>query len=117
MATVLKFWVKKLETGEETVTLDTHNLKEITHDEKAKVMPKDAFLHPTYKVRGVYITKSNMIMKLATDADSSINALYCRHKGSHIVILPEKAQVYLDGFSVDPKVFNVMSVLSGMKKA
>jgi len=101
---VLQLWKK-----EGVVTLFKGHLKEITDDPRTKMMPKDTFLSAKYKVEdGVFITHSSLIMNLATKDDKEISALYCKHKGCHIIIVPPKSYVFYNGKSFEPESYNII---------
>lgn len=107
---VLQIWKKK---GE--VTMLKGYLKPIDDDPRTRLMPKNAFIDNQYLIgKNVYMTKSDIIIKMARDDDATVDALYCTHDGKDIVIMPKKSYVFFNGRSVEPKEFSVRSVISSL---
>jgi hypothetical protein len=83
-------------------------LKNITLEPRTKIMPKDTFLCKKYQIdTDVFITQSALIMRLATKEEKDIDALYCKHKGCHIIIVPPKTYLFYNDKSVEPVNYTI----------
>ena len=106
--------VFKLYKRNGTIELDSGGLVDITHDPKAKMMPKKLFLSDKYKIeKDTFITKSNNIITIAKNGHSSelgkLRALYFQYLNYHVIILPENAYTFLNGKSIEPIQFSIFN--------
>lgn len=104
MSVIFKFKFKN-----NSLTLENGYLKNITSDQRTSIMPKEMFIKQEYNIlkTNIFMSRSDLIMKMALKDDPTISCLYYKYKDKHIVILPSKNYSFLNNRSIDPVEFKL----------
>lgn len=108
---ILKFW--KTKSGKIILGTDGAKMIDMSDDPRSGLIPKALFASDEYKVEeGIHMVRQGFFIKMANikGLSTSIEALYCTYEGKHIIIVNNRAYVFLNGKSVEPNEYKLLSI-------